>query len=117
MRDRPGGQRDATQGSGNEEVVHALGQVEAGEKATEVCRCLGVGEQTFYRWKKQFSGLGLQELRELPSMEVADVRTVCPSVLRSLTASVVWLLLVTCSCAFAEEDGLIPEGIPAIRNP
>jgi len=52
-------------GRGNEELVHALGQVEAGEKATEVCRRLGVGEQTFYRWKKQFSGLGLQELREL----------------------------------------------------
>ena len=43
-------------GRSNEEIVHALGQVDAGEKVTEVCRRLGVSEQTFYRWKKQFAG-------------------------------------------------------------
>ena len=43
-------------------------QVEGGEKVTEVCRRLGVSEQTFYRWKKQFAGLGLSELRELRSL-------------------------------------------------
>jgi putative transposase len=52
----------------NEEIVHALGQVEAGEKVTEVCRRLGVSEQTFYRWKKRFAGLGVRELRELRSL-------------------------------------------------
>ena len=46
-------------GRSNEEIVHALHQVEGGEKVTEVCRRLGVSEQTFYRWKKQFAGLGL----------------------------------------------------------
>src|SRR6476620_7361544 len=55
----------ARKGRSNEEIVHALHQVEGGEKVTEVCRRLGVSEQTFYRWKKQFTGLGLQELREL----------------------------------------------------
>ena len=45
-------------GRSNEEIIHALHQVEGGEKVTEVCRRLGVSEQTFYRWKKQFSGLG-----------------------------------------------------------
>ena len=55
-------------GRRNEEIVHALGQVEAGEKVAEVCRRLGVSEQTFYRWKKQFAGLGVQELRELRSL-------------------------------------------------
>jgi putative transposase len=52
-------------GRSNEEIVHALHEVEGGEKVAEVCRRLGVSEQTFYRWKKQFSGLGLQEVREL----------------------------------------------------
>ena len=33
-----------------------------------MCRRLGVSEQTFYRWKKQFAGLGLSELRELRSL-------------------------------------------------
>ena len=55
-------------GRSNEEIVHALHQVDSGEKVTEVCRRLGVSEQTFYRWKKQFVGLGVQELRELRSL-------------------------------------------------
>jgi putative transposase len=28
----------------------------------EIIRRLGVSEQTFYRWKKQFAGLGVAEL-------------------------------------------------------
>ena len=55
-------------GRSNEEIVHALGQVESGERVAEVCRRLGVSEQTFYRWKKQFAGLGIQEVRELRSL-------------------------------------------------
>ena len=39
--------------------------MEGGETVTEVCRRLGVSEQTFYRWQQQFTGLGPQELREL----------------------------------------------------
>jgi putative transposase len=54
-------------GRSNEEIIHALNQVEGGG-VTEVCRRLGVSEQTFYRWKKQFAGLGLSELRELRSL-------------------------------------------------
>jgi putative transposase len=42
--------------------------VEGGEKVTEVCRRLGISEQTFYRWKKQFAGVGVQEVRELRSL-------------------------------------------------
>ena len=49
----------------SEEIIHALHQVDGGEKVADVCRRFGVNEQTFYRWKKQFSGLGPPELREL----------------------------------------------------
>ena len=52
-------------GDSHEAIVAALRQVEAGEKVPEVCRRLGVSEQSFYRWKKQFAGVGLQEVREL----------------------------------------------------
>jgi putative transposase len=55
-------------GHSNEEILHALHQVEAGDTVAEVCRRLGVSEQTLYRWKKQFAGLGVQELRELRSL-------------------------------------------------
>jgi putative transposase len=55
-------------GHSNEAILAALRQVEAGEKVTDVCRRLGVSEQSFYRWKKQFAGVGLQDVRELRSL-------------------------------------------------
>jgi len=55
-------------GHSNEAIITALRQVEGGEKVPDVCRRLGVSEQSFYRWKKQFAGVGLQELRELRSL-------------------------------------------------
>jgi len=36
----------------------ALRQAEAGTPAGEICRRLGVSEQTFYRWEKRFGALG-----------------------------------------------------------
>ena len=48
-----------------EQIIGILKEAEAGGKTTELCRRHGISEQTFYRWKKQFTGLGLQELREL----------------------------------------------------
>ncbi len=48
-----------------EQIVYALRQVESGSAAVAICRKLGVSEQTFYRWKKKYSGVGVSELREL----------------------------------------------------
>jgi putative transposase len=31
----------------------------------EIIRKLGISEQTFYRWKKKYAGLGIAELRRL----------------------------------------------------
>ena len=55
-------------GRTNEEIVAALRQAEGGDKVGDICRRLGVSEQTFYRWKKQFAGVGVQEVRELRSL-------------------------------------------------
>ncbi len=52
-------------GHSEEQIVFALKQVENGAKVPEVCRKLGVSEQTFYRWKQNYGGLGVSELREL----------------------------------------------------
>ena len=49
----------------DEQIAYALRQAEAGTKVTELCRKLGVSEQTFYRWRRQFAGMGVAELREL----------------------------------------------------
>ena len=52
----------------DEQIAFALRQAETGVSVEEICRRLGVSEATFYRWKKQFAGLGLSELRELRSL-------------------------------------------------
>ena len=52
-------------GRTEEQILQALRQAEGGEKAAEICRKLGISEQTFYTWKRKYSGIGLSELREL----------------------------------------------------
>ena len=55
-----------------EQIAHALRQAETGTPVTEVCRAMGVSEQTYYRWKKSYGGLGVQEIRRLKLL-VADL--------------------------------------------
>ncbi len=52
-----------------EQIVYALRQAEAGTPVTEICRKLGIAEQTFYRWKRKFAGMGVAELRRLKQLE------------------------------------------------
>ena len=44
-------------------------QAESGTSVAEIIRKLGISEQTFYRWKKRFAGLGITELRRLRILE------------------------------------------------
>jgi putative transposase len=48
-----------------EQIVHALRQVEGGKKVSKVCREMGVSQQAFYSWRRRYAELGLQELRQL----------------------------------------------------
>ena len=48
-----------------EQIGFALRQAEAGTPPAEICRKLGVTEQTFYRWKKRFGDLGVAKIRRL----------------------------------------------------
>jgi putative transposase len=52
-----------------EQIAFALKQAESGVTVAEVCRKMGVSENTFYNWKKKFSGLGVFELRRLRQLE------------------------------------------------
>jgi putative transposase len=52
-----------------QQIVAALRQVEGGTPAVEVCRKLGVSEQTFYRWKRKYAGMGVAERRRLRQVE------------------------------------------------
>ena len=51
------------------QIAFALKQAETGTPVSEVTRKMGVTEQTFYRWKKKYGGLGATELRRLRQLE------------------------------------------------
>ncbi len=52
-----------------EQIAYTLRQAESGVAVAEIIRKLGITEQTFYRWKKRFAGLGVSELRRLRQLE------------------------------------------------
>ena len=52
-----------------EQIAFALRQAESGTSVGEVCRKMGISDNTFYRWKRQFAGVGVAELRRLKILE------------------------------------------------
>jgi putative transposase len=52
-----------------EQIAYALHQAETGTVVEEICRKLGIGQATFYQWKKRYGGLGVSELRRLKQLE------------------------------------------------
>lgn len=52
-----------------EQIAFALRQAEGGASVRDVCRKMGVSEQTFYRWKKKFACMGVAEVRRLKQLE------------------------------------------------
>src|SRR5919205_500436 len=58
----------------NEQIAFALLQSESGTTVEEICRKMGVSEPTFYRWKKQFVGMGTVEIRRLKQLEEENAK-------------------------------------------
>jgi putative transposase len=52
-----------------EQISFALKQAETGTPVKEVIRKMGITEQTFYRWKKKYSGMLPSDLRKLRQLE------------------------------------------------
>ena len=61
-----------------EEIVAKLRQVEVlvgqGKKRIDAIREIGVVEQTYYRWRKQYGGMGTDQLRELKRLQKENER-------------------------------------------
>ena len=53
----------------NERIAFALRRAENDATVDEVCRKMGVSAPTLYRWKKQFVGMGVPEIRRLKQLE------------------------------------------------
>ena len=52
-----------------EQMVAVLKQAEVGVPVVEVCRRVGITEQTFYRWKKKYVGLEIDKVRQLKQLQ------------------------------------------------
>ncbi len=56
-----------------EEIVPKLRQVEVligqGMPRLDAIRQIGVVEQTYYRWRKQYGGMGIDQLKELKRLQ------------------------------------------------
>ena len=61
-----------------EQIIRKLRQAEVelakGQSAVEVARKLGITEQTYYRWRKEFGGLRIDQAKRLKELERENAR-------------------------------------------
>jgi len=56
------------------QIVKAIKEHEAGRKAEDICREMGVSPAAFYRWKQRYGGMEVQELKKLRELEEENAR-------------------------------------------
>jgi putative transposase len=61
-----------------EEIIGKLREVEIvlaqGASTAEACRRIGVSEQTYYRWRKEYGGLKTDQARRMKDLEKENQR-------------------------------------------
>lgn len=57
-----------------EQIIGILKEAEAGAPGKDICRRHGISEQTFYRWKAKFGGLGVSDARRLKQLESENAK-------------------------------------------
>jgi putative transposase len=57
-----------------EQIVAVLKQAEAGVPLAGLIRRVGISAQTFYRWKKQYVGLEVDQVRQLKQLQEENRR-------------------------------------------
>ena len=61
-----------------EQIIHHLREAEVllaqGRTVGEVCRQIGVSEQSYYRWRKEYGGLKINQAHRLKALEQENAR-------------------------------------------
>ena len=57
-----------------EQIAFILQQAELGAPLLEVCRKVGITEQTFYRWKNKFGGMLPSDMKKLKQLEEENAK-------------------------------------------
>ena len=91
------------------QIVRILRQADAGEKTVgQLCREHGISENTFYRWRRRYGGMGLPELRRQRQLEQENARLKRLLAERDLEVDALRELLAKKSC---------PWRIAGMRSP
>jgi putative transposase len=65
-------------GYGSEEIIRKLRQAEVllheGKVVAEMCRELGVTDSTYYKWRREYGGLKMDQARRLKDLERENTR-------------------------------------------
>ena len=61
-----------------EQIIGKLREAEValaqGQTTGQVCRTLGIAEQTFYRWRREYGGLKVDQAKRLKALEQENTR-------------------------------------------
>ena len=61
-----------------EQIIGMLREAEVamaqGQTIGQVCRSLGIVEQTFYRWRREYGGLKIEQAKRLKALEQENAR-------------------------------------------
>ena len=61
-----------------EQIVKTLREAEAklaqGQTVDEVCRHLGIGNATYYNWRKQYGQMKLSQIKQLNAVQKENIR-------------------------------------------
>ena len=61
-----------------EQIIGKLREAEValaqGQTVAQVCRFLGIAEQTFYRWRREYGGLKVEQAKRLKALEQENTR-------------------------------------------
>jgi putative transposase len=62
----------------SEQIIVTLREAEVelakGQRRVEVCRKLGIRKQTYYRWRKEYGSLGVDQVRHPKDLERENAR-------------------------------------------
>jgi putative transposase len=68
----------ARKGKSTEEIIQALREAEVrlgqGETVEKICRGFGISEQTYYKWRREYGGLKLDQAKRLKELERENER-------------------------------------------
>lgn len=56
------------------QIVKAIKEAENGRPVLEISRELGINPQTFYNWKKRYSGMDGDQLKRLKELEEENLK-------------------------------------------